>query len=150
MNKHLIDLLNKGFEEFPSSKAEKVAYDEIEQVFKNIGFNLPSSYKEFIHLYGGAMVGPYPVYGIRASKDMDEDEYSSIEVTQHYKKEGWFNTVWSRPGKYLVISMDHCGNPIALDEEGKVWIFDHDVRSTDLIANDFEEFLAKWCLGEEE
>ncbi len=150
MQKKLLNMMKEMFKKFPRMRAEGVPYLEIEEAFKDLKFILPESYKEFVHLYGGATVGAYPVYGLRASKDMDVDETSSLEVTQHYKKGGWFDTVWSRPGNYLVISMDHCGNPIALDEEGKVWIFDHDFRSTDLIADNFEEFLAKWCLEEEE
>jgi hypothetical protein len=127
MNKNLIRKLDREFDRFPSSKSVTVPYEEIEQSFSNVGFNLPDSYKKFIHLYGGATVGAYPIYGLRSSKDMGEGYDSALVVTNKYD-----------------------GNPFALDEEGKIWLFDHDLGSIELIASNFEEFITKWCLEKKE
>ena len=48
--------------------------------------------------------------------------------------------------KWAVISMDHSGNPIGLDADGKIWISDHDAGAVQVIANNFESYLRNQCL----
>ncbi|MBI1176392.1 SMI1/KNR4 family protein [bacterium] len=123
------------------TKAKPVAYDEIGAVAKFCGFELPEDYREFVHRYGGAIVGPLPIIGLRQAPAMAREETSAIEVTQHFRKQGWRGV-----NEWLVISIDHAGNPIGLDKDGKVWIFDHDFGVVETIAPTFEEFLRKRCL----
>jgi hypothetical protein len=95
----------------------------------------------FIHRYGGAIVGPYRVFGLRNSEPMGNGEDSFLKVTKAFRQKGW-------PGveKWAVISMDRGGNPIGLDADGKVWISDHDFGGVQVIAKSFEEYLRKSCL----
>jgi hypothetical protein len=72
---------------------------------------------------------------------MGKNESSFVEVTAKFRRQFW-------PGadRWAIISMDHSGNPIGLDETGRVWISDHDAGAIQVIAQDFEGFLRNYCL----
>ncbi len=134
----LVDLFSRT----PILKAEGVELNEISAAEQEVGVPLDVDYKEFVHRYGGAIVGPFPVFGLRKAIPMGNDEGSFVEVTESFRQQRW-------PGveKWAVISMDHGGNPVGLDAEGKVWIYDHDARAAQIIATDFENYLRKRCLN---
>jgi hypothetical protein len=133
--------LEELFSEHPILKAGEVDSEEIAEAEKAIGIVLDADYKEFIHRYGGAIVGPFRIFGLRRAIPMGNEEESFIEVTKSFRKQRW-------PGvdKWAVVSMDHAGNPVGLDAEGKVWIYDHDFRAAQIIAANFESYLRKQCL----
>jgi hypothetical protein len=135
------ETLDNIFSEFPVLKAEPVELDEIASAEREGGIPLPNSYKEFIHRYGGAIVGPFRVFGLRKAEPMGNGEGSFLEVTEAFRQQGW-------PGveKWAVISMDHSGNPIGLDADGKIWISDHDAGAVQEIANNSESYLRNQCL----
>lgn len=141
MRKQTWQALEDMFSEDPILKAEAVKPAEVTAAEQKIGIILPEDYKEFIRRYGGAIVGPFPVYGLRRAEPMGDDKASFLEVTNHFRQQRW-------PGvdKLVVISMDHAGNPVGLDAEGKIWISDHDARAIQLLALNFEAYLRKWCL----
>lgn len=134
--------LDELYATHPIMKAESVPYEEIDSAFAEIAFGLPDDYREFIHRYGGAIVGAFPVFGLRRAGPMGVDDGSFIEVTESFRRQRW-------PGveNWAVISTDHAGNPIGLDAEGKVWIYDHDACAAQVIAGDFESYLRKRCLN---
>jgi SMI1/KNR4 family protein SUKH-1 len=129
------------FSEYPILKAEPVESPEVIAAEREIGIPLAEDYKEFIRRYGGAIVGPFPVYGLRRAEPMGDDESSFLEVTERFRKDRW-------PGveKWVIISTDFDGNPVGLDPEGKIWISDHDECAIQLLARSFEEYLRDWCL----
>src|SRR2546426_5591475 len=133
--------LDETFADTPILRAEGVASDEIAAAELQVGVTLSADYKEFIHRYGGAIVGPYPVFGLRKAAPMGNGEESFIEVTRHFRRQRW-------PGveQWAVISIDHAGNPIGLDANGKAWISDHDARAVQIIADNFEHYVRKRCL----
>ncbi len=121
-------------------RAGEVPYEEIDKASQSYGVTLPDGYREFIHRHGGAIVGPYSVYGIGASKMMGNDSESVFVVTDHFRAQDW-------PGvsDWLIISMDHSGNPVGMDRDGKVWISDVVHGCIDPMAGDFEGYLVEWC-----
>jgi hypothetical protein len=127
--------LDKLFAEYPILKAEPVALEEVK---KSIGENVSSDYLEFVSRYGGAIVGAYPIYGLRYAEAMEKR--TVLEITQQYREQNWRGVK-----KWLIISSDHAGNPFGLDSESRVWISDHDFGEVKQIANSFEEFI-QWCL----
>jgi len=129
------------FAKHPVMKAEPIDYEQIDAAADSAGFQLPEDYREFIHRYGGAIVGPLPIIGLRQAQAMARTESSVFEVTKHFRQQGWRGV-----SEWLVISVDHAGNPIGLDRDGKVWIFDHDAGVVETIAPTFEDFLRKRCL----
>lgn len=133
--------IDEMFTKHPIMRAEGVSYQEINASTAEIGIPLPDDYREFIHRYGGAIVGPFPIFGLRRATPMAKDEGSVIDVTRQFREQGWPGT-----DAWVVFSLDHAGNPIGLDRHGKVWISDHDARVVELLANDFEDYLCKQCL----
>lgn len=132
--------LDQLFEEFPFVRAGGVPYEEIDTASQDFGFPLPNGYREFIHRHGGAIVGAFSVYGIGASKMMGNNSDSVFKVTDHFRAKDW-------PGvaDWLIISMDHAGNPVGMDRDGRVWISDVVHGCIDPMAEDFEGYLVNWC-----
>jgi len=141
MKKETWDAIETMFSRFPIMKAEGVEMIEIDAVCAQFGIPLPSDYREFIHRYGGAVVGPYPIFGLRRAEPMAINEGSVVDVTRRFRQKSWVGTE-----AWLVFSIDHAGNPVGLDRDGKVWISDHDARAVQLIANSFEDYLRQRCL----
>lgn len=73
---------------------------------------------------------------------MANNENLFVEVTKRFRQKDWPDA-----DKWAVISMDHAGNPIGLDQVGKVWISDHEEGAVQVLANDFETYLRKKCLN---
>ena len=134
-------MIEEKFKKHPVLKAEAVAYEEIDAAAAIAGVKLPEDYREFIHRYGGAIVGPLPIIGLRKAQAMANTERSVFEVTKHFRSQGWRGV-----DEWLVISVDLAGNPIGLDKDGRIWIFDHDAGVVEIIAKNFEGFLRKRCL----
>jgi hypothetical protein len=134
--------LDEMFSKTPVLKAEAVDPSEIAAAEVEVGVVLSSDYKEFIARYGGAIVGPFRVFGLRKAIPMGKNEGSFVDITNTFRRQRW-------PGvdKLAVISMDHGGNPVGLDATGKIWISDHDSGSVQAIALDFEDYLRRRCLN---
>jgi hypothetical protein len=133
--------LDQMFEDAPMMKASTVSLDEVTSAFSHLDFELPQDYKDFVCRYGGATVGPYSVYGLRAADTMGDDEGSALSVTQRFQDDGWKDVKGS-----LVVSADHSGNPVLLRSNGEIWIVDHDNGVTSKLADNFEGYLLK-CIG---
>ena len=135
------ELIEELFSRHPVLRAEEVPISEIEAAEAVIGVHLSNDYKQFVGRYGGAIVGPFPVFGLRRAQAMAKNDGSFVEVTRHFRHQGWPGTE-----RWAIISVDHAGNPIGLDSEGKVWICDHDARAVQQLANDFENYIRTRCL----
>ncbi len=114
---------------------------EIIQAELEIGVRFPDDYREFLLRYGGATVGPYPVFGLRPVEVMGVNHWSVVDVTRHYRSDGVPGT-----DQWVVISEDHAGNPIGIDQGGTVWIHDHDFGGRALLTTSFEDYIRTRCL----
>ncbi len=132
--------LDAEFTKHPVLVAGPASAADVSQIEAFAGFSLPADYKIFVERYGGAIVGPYSVFGFGASDAMGDDEFSAIQVTERFRSQQW---PWTE--SHLVISMDHAGNAITLDAQGRVYRYDHDSGSTEELACSFESFI-KWCI----
>ncbi len=142
MNSDTLDRLDQMFAESPMMRAEDVpTQDEVDAASHEIGIPFPEDYREFLLRYGGAMVGPYPVFGLRPVDVMDDDRWSVVDITGEIRSERLDGV-----SKWLVFSEDHAGNPIGMDADGKVWIYDHDFGGVAKLAEDFEEYVRTQCL----
>lgn len=140
MKETTLSLLDSGFAKHPVLVAGPASAAHVSQIEAFAGFSLPSDYKTFVERYGGAIVGPYSVFGFGASDAMGDEETSTIQVTNRFRSQQWPGTETN-----LVISMDHAGNAITLDRKGHVHRYDHDSGSTEELADSFENFV-RWCL----
>ena len=141
MTNETLAVLEADFKKHPVLVAGPVSAREVAEMEKAVGFSLPADYKLFVERFGGAIVGPYSVFGLRASDAMGDDESSAVAVTQRFRKQQWRGTE-----AWLVVSMDHAGNPFGLDQEGRVFISDHDAGVVEKVADTFEGFLRSRCL----
>lgn len=141
MRAETLHALDTMFRESPVMCAGTATREEVDQLESSIGFRLPDDYREFVERFGGAIVGPFSVYGVQGSDAMGDDESSALDVTNRFRSDGWQGT-----DQWLVVSMDHSGNPVGLDREGKVWISDHDAGAIQELAPTFEDYLRRWCL----
>lgn len=135
-------VLDEIFSRAPVLRAEAVGPSEIAAAEAEVGIVLSSDYKDFIARYGGAIVGPFRVFGLRKAISMGKNEGSFVDITNTFRRQRW-------PGvdKWAVISMDHGGNPVGLDAAGKIWISDHDAGAVQIIALNFEGYLRRRCLN---
>lgn len=141
MTKETLTVLEAEFSKHPVLVAGAVASAEVGDLERAIGFVLPLDYKLFVERFGGAIVGPYSVFGLRASEAMGKEESSALLVTQRFREQEW-----SGVNNWLVVSTDHAGNPFGLDREGRVFISDHDAGLVEKVADTFEGFLRSRCL----
>jgi hypothetical protein len=132
--------LDEQFTEFPVSRSESVSEAEVDAALAAVGRPFPSDYREFVIRYGGAAVGSYPIFGVRSAEVMSDD--TVVDINETYRADGW-------PGadEWLIVSMDLGGNPVGISEDGRVWTHDHDVQQTFLLADSFEQFLRRECMG---
>ncbi len=141
MRQETWDKLEEIFNRFPVMKAQAVETDDVNKLAEEIGFNLPDDYKEFVLRYGGAIVGSFSIFGVKIAKAMSSVGTFAIDMTKRLRKDGWKGT-----NNWLIISMDHSGNPIGLDKDGRIWISDHDAGEILKLGDNFEEFLRTYCL----
>jgi hypothetical protein len=133
--------LDREFSRFPMMKASAASQQEIEEAAEALGCFLQKDYIDFLLRYGGAIVGPYPIFGLHRPPAMGAP-WSFVDVTKQFRADGWKGTC-----EWCIISEDGFGNPIGVSSDGKVWVSDHDAGQITEIAANFEEFLRQHCLG---
>lgn len=140
MKQSTILMLDKDYTEFPVLYAGPAPISEITKIEEYANFKLPAEYISFLEKYGGALVGPYPIYGSGAAEAMGAKETSVIEVTERFRQQKW-----PQSESALVISVDHGGNAILLTPDHKIIRFDHDFGTWEELGDNFEDFLVNWC-----
>lgn len=132
--------LQAVFSEFPILVAGPATDKGIDAVSERLGRPLPTDFREFLRRFGGATVGPYPVFGLRVAEAMGNGD-TLLEQNNRFHSQGW-------PGveDWLIISRDHAGNPFGIAPNGQVWVSDHDFRIIEPVASNFEGFLRRVCL----
>lgn len=127
--------LDDEYQAFPILMAGPVPASEVAAVSRSLGLGIPEDYANFLVRYGSAIVGPYPIFGLRRIEPMGTD-WSVIEMNRRFRADGW-------PGveEWVLFSQDLGGNPIGLSRDGHVWLSDHDHGGTTEIAPTFEAFL---------
>ncbi len=139
-----IDVLSKIQDEFQRYPVMRGAHPSCEDAVGSIeeffGCRLPAAYRRFLLMFGGGIVGSYPIYGTTRAEPMDAHLWHVIEVTKSFRQQAW-------PGAedVLVISEDLGGNPIYLTKDGRIETYDHDSDKHEQLAEDFYGFLAQ-CL----
>lgn len=142
MGPDTIARLDAEFAEFPILLADGLPSEvEVDQAERRVGVPFGEDYRRFLLRYGGAMVGPYPIFGLRPVEVMGDDLWSVVVVTEWYRAQ-------EIPGtdRWVVMSNDHAGNPVGKDAAGAIWIYDHDFGGLAPLAESFEQYLRVRCL----
>ena len=140
MRTDTIEALEEKFRLSPFLMGGTVSREEIDQAAMVIGATFPEDYIDFLERFGGAIVGPYPIFGLRKVSAMGTT-FSVVNVTNDFRQQNWRGTE-----DWVVFSEDHAGNPIGIAPDGKVWISDHDIGQVTILAECFEDYLRKKCL----
>lgn len=136
MDTRIIDLLDRLFSQHPVLKAETTpTLAEILAAEKTLCVTFDKSYIEFLQRYGAGIVGAVPIFGLRPVHALGV-RWSVIEVTNEYRAQ--FNK--NVHGLY-VISEDGSGNPIWMEENGDIIMYDHDQSITVPLAANLEDYL---------
>lgn len=133
-------LLDEEFNRFPALKGGEVPFEEIDAASDAIGISFPQEYRDFIRRYGSAIVGSFPIFGLRPI-DALGNQWSVIDTNRYYRRQQWIGVE-----SWLIVSADLSGNPIGIDTQGVVWLSDHDYGSIEELARTFEEFLLRHCV----
>lgn len=142
MSPETVDRLRSEFDSFPNMVAEsRPNEEEIEQAAAELGVPFTDDYVEFVREFGGAMVGAYPIFGLRPVSVMGKRRWSVVEITKLYRQR-------SVPGAddWVVFSEDHAGNPVGFDTNGAVWTHDHDFGGITQLSDSFEQYVRERCL----
>ena len=115
--------------------AGPVPHDEVLATIEALGATPHEDYVELVARYGGAMIGPDPLFGLRCSEVMGVDDTVG-EATHSFRDDGW-------PGVMgrLVVSRDGRGNPVVLEPDGRLTSFDHDAGHTYEVAESLEAWI---------
>ncbi len=142
MKKEIYDALDKMLNKHPVLKADDWSKERIRVAEEIISVEFHSDYREFLEMFGGAVVGPMPIYGVGKAAAMDDEAWSVVEVTNRFRSDDW-----PLPEHSYVISEDHAGNPFFVKCNGAVYVYDHDVGEESKEAETFSDFLLKLING---
>ncbi|MBM3846553.1 MAG: SMI1/KNR4 family protein [Verrucomicrobia bacterium] len=139
MRSDTIATLESEFGEFQRSRAEGVPQEEIDAAARLLGLLFPDDYQEFLRRYGGAVVGPYEIFGLRKAKAMG-NLFSVVEATNEFRTCEIPETM-----NWLIVSGDHSGNWVGITPEGAVKKWDHDFGEFVDLADSFESYIRRVC-----
>ncbi len=142
MTKETWDELEALFSAHPVMRAEPVLEEEFNKAAAGFEFPVPDDFRDFVLRYGGAIVGSYPIVGLRRAHAMGVEASSFVEVTRRYRSQAWLGV-----DKWVVVSIDQGGNPIGISRDGQIWCSDHDTGEIVHVAPSFEAYLRSSCLG---
>lgn len=141
MRQSTINALDGQFARYPFLRAKDGAtQEEIRRCFGRLGAAFNDSYAEFLERYGSGMVGPFPVFGLKQAEGLGTAW--NVEVLTHQ----FWEDRWAGASNWVIVSMDHGGNPFGLAADGAVWLSDHDFGEVVKVAESFEQFLRVVCL----
>lgn len=101
-----------------------------------LGISFSNDYIDFIKTNGGAIIGAFPIFGLKHAEPMDDHLWSVVDVTIKFR-----NDQWPYASDWYIVSMDHSGNPIGINKDGIALSYDHDKKQLYKVANSFEDLL---------
>jgi hypothetical protein len=115
---------------------------ELDAAEVQLGMRLPAAYRAFLREFGGCWAG-LEIHGLR--NDDVLEARSMLDLTRDFRADGW-----PLPARCCVFSFDGSGNPIYLDEAGRVCMHDHDAGQTVLLHASFAALMREvtGCAGE--
>jgi hypothetical protein len=124
--------------------ASRVDCSEFDSAMGEFRGHFDDDYREFVLRYGGGLVGPLPIYGLRKAPSMGtiSGNGTASEITKWFRRMRW-------PGveDWLIFCVDQGGNPIGFARDRTVWLSDQtNFPQIVQLGSGFEDFLLKWCL----
>lgn len=138
------DLLIKRIDDFLSRdendifKGVPVDFQEIIQAEKDLDVNFDEDYVEFLTLFGGSFVG-LPIYGFKNSEMLSDQ--TIVDLTKEFRESYALENRFDQIQKSYVISIEGNGDPMIINSEGEVLIYNHDDDVLEQIATSFEKLI---------
>ena len=132
--------LEDYYAEFPRSRAVGVEVPEIQAAADTLGVVFPEDYRAFLTRYGGGNVGSYYLAGLRRWESAPNDAWNVIDQTMHFRNQKWPGTE-----NWAIFTADGSGNPIGFDDQGRIWLSDHDSHEFVGLEVSFELWIRCWA-----
>ena len=132
-----IQRMRAAASQHPMMFASGVKPEEVKDAESRLRCRFDASYGLFLREFGGAMVGPDPILGLRQAEVMGDDLWSVVDVTERFRADGWPQTE-----DWYVISVDAAGNPIGGAPDGAIYVSDHHGGAIRKVADSFDDFIA--------
>lgn len=146
MNPELETALREEFTRWEGAVGTPVPYAEIDQAERTLDVSFPKDYRDFVHQYGGAVIGGTSILGLRQPPLMPDEPPFVTEETLRSRSE-----LPASHSKMVVISIDGFGNPIGfVPADPSIIIFNYDFGGPSVLAPSFEEYVALLLSGEDE
>lgn len=140
MNEKLLKRLKDFFskEENKNLVGKPATDEQIKDAENILNVRFDSQYVQFIKNFGGAYAG-VPIFGFSNSELLEKK--SVFELTRRFRNSYNNQNIFNEINNYYVISIEGDGDPIMLDEQGRVIIYYHDSDEFDILNNSFEELI---------
>ena len=135
MEKSTIEKLNDFFASNMIVKGTPSNLEDIVHAEKELGIKFDKDYVYFLLHFGGSLIKSYEIYGLHNSEMMGED--SIISLTKRFREDEREHQDW------LIIGTDYSGNPIGINQEGKVLLQDYDYGELNVLGESFEDYILK-------
>lgn len=129
------------YDEFPRTRAEGVPQSEIDSASKRLGLPFPEDYQEFLRRFGAGYIGSEVIAGLRRFPSAPNDVWDVVGMTEDYRQRAFPHT-----DRLVVFTEDGAGNPIGFDEQGRIWLSDHNCCESVCLESCFEDWLRRWVL----
>ena len=145
MEQKLIKRLQMFFDRHPSLRGNPANVEQIADAERKLNVRIDEEYKEFIKLFGGAYAG-LAIHAFENGESMGKE--TIIELTRQARKLFNDTELFPEINKSLVIADDGSGNPIAIEPDGSVVLFDCDTEEKRVVGSSFqyliEQNFAEW------
>ena len=140
ISKDLLKKLSDYFNSNPILRGVATTEQEIHLIEKELNIILDDDFKFFTTIFGGCLIKNSQIYGFHNSDFLGDDTIIDLNIGFSYFLENHKNTI--------IIGTDGWGNPVFINHEYKVFMFDHDENEEVLIADSFSLYLEKCLRGE--
>jgi SMI1/KNR4 family protein len=132
--------LTDYFDNNPILKGIATTEQELRLIEKELNVSIDDDFKFFTTIFGGCLIKNSQVYGFHNSVFLGDDSIIDLNIGFSCFLENYKNTI--------IIGTDGWGNPVFINHEYKVLMFDHDENEEVLIADSFSLYLEKCLRGE--
>ncbi|MGQ7853702.1 SMI1/KNR4 family protein [Pedobacter sp. WC2501] len=105
---------------------------------KELNVNFDKDYIEFLKLFGGSFVG-LPIYGFKNSEMLSDQ--TVVDLTKEFRENYAYDNRCPEIQNSYVISVEGNGDPIMINSDGEVLIYNHDDDTLEQIAPSFERLI---------
>jgi cell wall assembly regulator SMI1 len=145
MKQELINRLNSFYTKNPTLKGEPATIKQIIDAENILNVKMNDEYKMFIQNFGGAYAGLAIHAFINGASIGNE---TIIDLTNNARKLFNDNGMFPDINKNIVIADDGSGNPIAIEPNGEIVLFDYDTEEKQVLSKSLEKFIeenfAEW------